>query len=49
MTMFCALHDIEAEEKEEVMAAKRPRKALKDVYLDEPRSQVHLGCVGVEE
>ena len=46
MAMFCALHDIEAEEKGEVMAVKGPRKALKAVHLDELRAQVHLGRVG---
>jgi len=47
--MFCALHDIEAEEKEEVMAVEGPRKVLKAVNLDEPRAQVHLGHVGDEQ
>ena len=48
MTMFYALHDIEAKEKGEVMALKGHNKALKDVNLDEPRTQVHLGRVGGE-
>ena len=48
MTTFCALHDVEVEEKGEVMAVKGPGKALKVVYLDEPRAQVHLGRVGSE-
>ena len=49
MAMFCALHDVEAEEKEEVTMAKGPGKALKAVNLDEPRAQVHLGHVGVDQ
>ena len=49
MTTFCALHDIEAEEKEEVMAVEGPRKVLKAVNLNEPRAQVHLGLVGDEQ
>ena len=49
MVMFYALHDIEAEEKGEVMVVKGPRKALKVVYLDEPCAQVHLGHVGGEQ
>ena len=49
MVMFCALHDVEAKEKGEVMAVKGPGKALKAVNLDEPRAQVHLGCVGGEQ
>ena len=46
MTMFCALHDIEAEEREEATMVEGPRKVLKTVNLDEPRAQVHLGRVG---
>ena len=38
MAMFCALHDVEAKEKGEVMTVKGPMKALKAVYLDEPRA-----------
>ena len=49
MTTFCALHDIEAKEKEEVMAVEGHDKALKAVNLDEPRTQVHLGRVGSEQ
>ena len=49
MTTFCALHDIEAKEKGEVMVVKGPGKALKAVYLDEPCAQVHLGRVGGEQ
>ena len=48
MAMFCAQHDVEAEEKGEVMAGEGPGKALKAVNLDEPRAQVHLGRVGGE-
>ena len=48
MATFCALHDIEAEEKDEVTMVKGPSKALKTVNLDEPRAQVHLGRVGAE-
>ena len=43
------LHDVEAEEKEEVTAAEGPAKALKTVNLDEPRAQVHLGRLGGEQ
>ena len=43
MVTFYTLHDVEAEEKGEVMAVKGPGKALKAVNLDEPRAQVHLG------
>ena len=49
MAMFCALHDIEAEEKGEVMAVEGSRKALKAVNLDEPRAQVYLGRVDGEQ
>jgi hypothetical protein len=48
MATFCALHDVEAKEKGEVMAVEH-RKALKAVNLDEPRAQVHLGRVGSEQ
>ena len=44
--MFYVMHNIEAKEKGEVMALKGHNKALKDVNLDEPRTQVHLGRVG---
>ena len=46
MTTFCALHDVEAKEKGEVLAVEGHGKALKAVNLDEPRAQVHLGHVG---
>ena len=49
MAMFCALHDVEAMEKGEVMAVEGPGKALKAVNLDEPRAQVHLGRVGGDQ
>ena len=49
MVMFCALHDVEAKEKGEGMAVEGPGKALKDVNLDEPGAQVHLGRVGGEQ
>ena len=49
MAMFCALHDVEAKKKGEVMAVKEPGKALKAVHLDEPHDQVHLGRVGGEQ
>ena len=48
MAMFCALHDVEAEEKEEVMVVEGSGKALKTVNLDEPRAQIHLERVGGE-
>ena len=47
--MFCALHDVEAKEKGEVMAVEGHGKALKTVNLDKPRAQVHLGRVGDEQ
>ena len=49
MATFCALHDVEAKKKEEVMAVEGPGKALKAVNLDDPRAQVHLGCVDGEQ
>ena len=49
MATFCALHDVEAEEKGEVTTVEGPRKALKAVNLDEPRAQVHLGRVGADQ
>ena len=49
MATFYALHDVEAEEKGEVMAVEGSRKALKVVNLDELCAQVHLGCVGGEQ
>ena len=49
MASFCALHDIEAEEKVEVTAVEGPGKVLKAVNLDEPHAQVHLGRVGGEQ
>ena len=49
MATFCALHDVEAEEKEEVMVVEGPGKVLKAVNLDEPCAQVHLGHVGGEQ
>jgi len=49
MTTFCALHDVEAKEKGEVMALEGHGKALKDVNLNEPRAQVHLERVGGEQ
>ena len=49
MTTFCALHDVEAEEREEATTVEGPGKALKTVNLDEPRAQVHLGRVGADQ
>ena len=49
MAMFCALHDIETEEKVEVMAVEGFGKALKAVNIDEPRAQVHLSRVGADQ
>ena len=46
---FCALHNVEAKEKGEVMAVHEHKKALKAINLDEPHAQVHLGCVGSEQ
>ncbi|XP_066341300.1 uncharacterized protein [Miscanthus floridulus] len=46
MAMFCALHDVEAKEKGEVMAVEGHSKALKVVNLDELHAQVHLERVG---
>ena len=48
MAMFCALHDVEAKEKGEVMAVEGHDKALKAVNLDKPHAQVHLRRVGDE-
>ncbi|XP_066323065.1 uncharacterized protein [Miscanthus floridulus] len=48
MMTFCALHDVKAKEKGEVVAVEGHGKALKAVHLDEPRSQVHLERVGGE-
>ena len=45
MVTFCALHDIEAKEKGEVMAVEGHGKALKAVNLDEPCAQVHMWAV----
>ena len=36
MATLCALHDVEAEEKVEVMAVEGSGKALKAVNIDEP-------------
>ena len=49
MVTFCALHDIKAKEKGEVMAVEGHGKALKAVNLDEPRAQVHLRRVGADQ
>ncbi|XP_066391954.1 uncharacterized protein [Miscanthus floridulus] len=49
MAMFYALHDVEAEEKEEVAMVEGPGKALKAVNLDEPHAQVHLGRVSADQ
>ncbi|XP_066324264.1 uncharacterized protein [Miscanthus floridulus] len=49
MMTLCALHDVEAKEKGEVMAVERHDKALKAVNLDEPCTQVHLRHVGSEQ
>ena len=38
MAMFCALHDVEAKEKGEVMAVEGSGKALKAVNLNEPHA-----------
>ena len=48
MVMFCALHDVEAEKKEEVMMVEGPGKALKTINLNEPHAQVHLRRVGAD-
>ena len=48
MAMFCALHNVEIEEREEATMVEGSGKALKTVNLDEPRAQVHLGRVGGE-
>ena len=36
MATLCALHDIEAEEREEATTMEGPGKALKTINLDEP-------------
>jgi hypothetical protein len=42
MATFCALHDVEAKEKGEVMAVEEHGKALKSVNLDELRASNHM-------
>ena len=49
MATFCALHDVDVEEKEEATIVEGPGKALKAINLDEPRTQVHLGRVGTDQ
>jgi hypothetical protein len=49
MATFCALHDVEAEEKEEATTVEGPGKALKAINLDEPCAHVHLGHVGFDQ
>ena len=49
MATFCALHDIEAKEREEAMMVEGPRKALKTINLDEPRAHVHLERWGADQ
>ena len=49
MVTFCALHNVEAKEKEEATTVEGPGRALKTVNLDEPRAQVHLGRVGIDQ
>ena len=49
MATFCALHDVEAEEKVEATTVEGPGKALKTVNLDEPCAQVHLRRVGADQ
>ena len=46
---FYTLHNVEAEEKEEVMTVEGPGKALKAINLYEPCAQVHLGHVDDEQ
>ena len=36
MVTFCALHNVEAKEKEDATTVEVPRKVLKAVNLDEP-------------
>jgi hypothetical protein len=49
MVTFCALHDVEAEEKEEATTVEGPGKALKAINLDEPCAHVHLRHVGFDQ
>ena len=49
MATFCALHDVEAEEREEARTVEGPGKALKTINLDEPCAQVHLRRVGADQ
>jgi hypothetical protein len=49
MVTFCALHDVKAEEKAEVMTVAEHGKAQKTIDLDETRAQVHLGRLGGEQ
>ena len=48
MVTFCALHDVETEEKEEEVVAVEQGTASRAIDLDEPRAQVYLGRVGSE-
>ena len=48
MATFCALHDVEAEEEAEEVAAAEHGMASQSIVLDEPHAQVHLGRVGGE-
>ena len=49
MATFYALHNVEAEEREEATMVEGLGKALKIINLDEPRVQVHLGRVGADQ
>ena len=48
MATFCALHDVEAMERDEATTVEASSKTLKTINLDEPRAQVHLGRVGAD-
>jgi len=43
MAMFCALHDVEAEEKPEEVVVAEHGKASQSIDLDDPCAQVLLG------
>ena len=49
MATFCALHDVEAMEREEATTVEGSSKTLKTVNLDKPRAQVHLGRMGIDQ
>ncbi|XP_066315148.1 uncharacterized protein [Miscanthus floridulus] len=49
LAMFCALHDVEAEERKEATTVEGPGKALKTINLNKPHVQIHLRHVGADQ